>query len=414
MNFIKNKNGFLADAFILTLGTSLAQLIPLIFYPILSRLFSPADFGILATLTSITGVIGVIASGKYETVVLIAVNKINAANIIGLALSLALSFLMIVFVCFYFFSDQISIFFNEPTLKYWIFLCPFMAFFICIYQCYNEWCVRNKYFTSLSLNKITNTSAVTLSKVTLGGINLMGGLIIGDILGRFISAVACVYHALRIDRSFFFNLSFARMKILAKRYKSCPFYIMPAQLLNTLGGELPIFLFAIYFNSSEIGYYSMALMVLSLPASVISLAIRDVFRKRANDEYIKYGIFKHIYIKTFSLLTILSIIGFSVFFVIAPALFSTVLGDKWILAGKYAQILCPMVAISFVTEVGSSMFIIAEKMKEAMWWQCCYLLLSIGDGIVLFNDRTKHSLSDQLENVIPFCLLFKDSDRLIY
>ena len=78
--FFYKRKGFLTDAFIVTLGTIAAQVLPLIFYPVLTRLFSPADFGILATITAITGVLTVIVTGKYETIVLIVDDKKDTAG----------------------------------------------------------------------------------------------------------------------------------------------------------------------------------------------------------------------------------------------------------------------------------------------------------------------------------------------
>ena len=387
--FKRLKNDFIKDTAILTGGTIVAQIIPLIFYPILSRLFLPSEFGLLAIVTSVTTLIGVIATGKYEYVILITRSKKSAANLILLTLLLSFSILLICEIAFIFLGTLLSNILNEPSLKYWILVSPPIAFFIIIYQCYNEWCVRNHYFTNISINKITNTSVITLSKLLLGkGIIIPGGLIIGEILGRFISATACIYHSLKKDYLLFLSPSFRQIRFLIFRYAECPKYVMPAQLLNTVGGEIPVFVLGALFNATELGYYSMACMILSLPSSIISLAVRDAFRKKANDIYKTNGECHNIYTKTLSVLMFISFIGFSIFYLIAPDLFAFVLGKEWTKAGIYARILCPMVAISFVSEVGFSMFIIAEKMKAILWWQTDYLILtiiSLSIGILFFN-----------------------------
>ena len=71
---IIGKSEFAKNTFTLTLGTSIAQFFPLIFYPILVRIFSPKDFGLLATLTSITGILAVLATGKLTPKVIITVD----------------------------------------------------------------------------------------------------------------------------------------------------------------------------------------------------------------------------------------------------------------------------------------------------------------------------------------------------
>jgi len=143
------------------------------------------------------------------------------------------------------------------------------------------------------------------------------------------------------------------------------------------------------FSTAQLGYFAMAISVLALPASLISLAIRGTFRKQAYDIYKRTGNCYKSYKKTLSVMAVISFFGFSLFYLIAPQLFSIVLGKEWITAGEYARILVPIVAISFVSETGSSMFIIAEKMKRLLLWQSVYFLLtliSVLIGIFLFKD----------------------------
>ena len=389
----KNRgNSFIKNSFILTFGTVVAQIIPLVFYPILSRFFSPSDFGVFAAVNSITSIIVVIASGKYESVILITKTKRGASNLIWLILIISFLSLSLFEVLFYFTSVPISHFFEIPSLSSWIYICPPTAFLIIIYQSYNEWCVRNRYFGSLSVNKVINAGSATVLKTLFGWTNIFsGGLIAGDFLGRTISASACVVNALKRDKELFSSPSFRQMRWLGKRYIDCPRFILPAQLLNALGGELPVLLMAAYFNTTQIGYYAMAITILALPALVISQAVRDVFRKHADEIYRHTGNCFSIYKKTIFVMTLISLVGFSLFYLIAPTLFSFVLGKEWVTAGEYARIMCPIVAISFVSETVSSMFIVGEKMKRLLWWQSLYFLLTLISlliGIFIFKDIT--------------------------
>ena len=84
-----------------------------------------------------------------------------------------------------------------------------------------------------------------------------------------------------------------------------------------------------------------------------------------------------------------SLLVFSLLFIVAPWVFSFVLGEQWKEAGVYARVLSPMLAISFVSEVGTAMFFIAEKMKDLMKWQITYFscsLFSLWLGVYVFND----------------------------
>jgi O-antigen/teichoic acid export membrane protein len=384
------KSEFAKNAFTLSIGTSIAQVFPMLFYPILGRIFTPLEFGVLATLTSITSILTVLASGNYENSILITRSKKDAANIIGLVLLLSSSFLLISFIITQIISIQISVWFNEPSLKKWLFVCPISAFAIIIFNCYNEWCVRNKYFVSLSWNKITNSAATTLSKLLFGFVKVVSnGLVIGDLIGRIISAAGCVFRVLQKDKTELFQMSFKRMRYLAKRYVEFPKYSLPAQLLSAIGGSFPVLLIGAYFKSIEVGYFAMTMNVLSVPISVVSIAIRDVFRQRANEEFVKTGSCVRIYKRLLKILIFWGVLGSLVLFFALPVIFSIVLGNQWRVSGEYSQILLPMITIDFVSMCLSGVLIITEKIKIVLYWQIyyvCITIISLLLGCFIFHD----------------------------
>lgn len=389
-NRIPIKGEFAKNALTLTIGTGIAQVFPMLFYPILGRIYTPAEFGLLATLTSIISILVVLSTGKYESTILIADSKKDAANIVGLVLLLSFSILIISFVALQLLQSQFAEWFNEPNLKKWLFICPIGAYAIIILNCYNEWCVRNKYFVSLSWNKIINSAAITINKVLFGFVNFISsGLIVGDITGRIISAVVVVIRALRKDKTDLFDISSSQMVLLAKRFVEFPKFILPAELINVIGFSLPVFIIGIYFNSIEVGYYSMTMNVLFVPISVISVAIRDTFRQRANEEYIKTGSCDKIFVRLFRILTFWGVIASVILFFALPTIFAIVLGEQWRIAGEYSQILLPMITINFVSTSLWGVLIIVEKTKMALYLEIYYTittLISLLVGCIIFQD----------------------------
>ena len=390
LNRLPIKSEFAKNAFTLTLGTSIAQVFPMLFYPILCRIFTPVEFGLLATLSSITIILALLASGRYEKSVLIADSKNDAANIIGLTLLVSFSILLILFLLLQLFSGQLELWLNEPSLTKWLFVCPISAYAIIIFGCYNEWCVRNKYFINLAWNKIINSSAITLSKLLFGFVKIFSnGLVIGDLLGRTISAVVCVFRALQKDKTELFQMSFKRMQHLAKQYDEFPKINLPGELINAISLSLPVFFIGAYFNNIEVGYYAMTMNVLSLPVSVISLAIKDVFRQRANEVYVKTGNCVDIYKHILKILIFLGVLGTIILFFILPDIFSLVLGKNWRIAGEYSQILLPMIAVEFVSTSLNGVLIITNKIKIVLYWQIFFILItsiSLLLGSLIFNE----------------------------
>lgn len=390
LKLLSLKGEFAKNTLTLSVGTAIAQAFPIVFYPILGRLYSPSEFGLLATLSAITAILVVVGTAKYEGSILIAETKSDAANIIGFTLILSFITLLFAYFILLLMGNLLTVWLKEPDIKLWLIVCPVSAFVIIIFNCYNEWCVKNKYYLHLATNKITNAAATTLGKLMFAFISLFGnGLVIGDVAGRIISASGCTYRFLKYDKPYFMNVSFKGMRMMALRYIEFPKYFLPAQILNTVGFSLPVFLIGSYFNSKEVGYYAMTLNVLSVPMSVLSLAIRDVFRQRAQQEYQQNGNCRDIYNRLFRLLGIWSFTGTLLIFFLLPQVFSIALGSQWKIAGEYSQILLPMMAINFIGTALEGVLIISEKLKSILIWQIYYVFITVASLLlssIIWND----------------------------
>lgn len=411
------KGEFARNAITLTLGTSIAQILNFLIYPVLSRLFSPSDFGVYATISSITTILAVMGTGRYEKSVLIADSKNDAANVIGLSLLIGIIVNLTILSTFLLFSKPISLLFNAPYLEKWLFICPIGALSINIYNCYNEWCVRNKYFTNLSFNKITNSSAIALNKFLFGILKLSDfGLIIGDLLGRLITAVVSVFYALKKDKHEFLQISVKKLKIQALKFIDFPKVFLPGELINSITLALPIFFIGANFSKNEVGLYSTAMSLLFLPVSVIAYTIKDVFRQKANEDFRKSGNCYVSYTKLFKILVLSSIVGFVILFPILPGAFSFILGDNWRPSGEFSQILLPMIVAEFIATPLNGVFIVTNQLRITFYWQIMFLLctvLSLFIGIKFFDDITMclicYSIGRTLAFILDTVLSFKYS-----
>lgn len=375
------KKSFVKDSFILTLGTSIAQLCPILIYPILGRIYAPNDFGTFATIYAFVSIFAAISTGKYEYSILIADNNQKSANIIVMSLSISVIVLLLITVFLFCFGRLLGMFVHVKVEL--LLLCPMWAFFVNVFNIYNEWCVRNKSFKRLATNKIVSSTMVSGLKLLCGIRNGWGtGLIWGDILGRMVTAIVCLYKMFKADYNLFAKVNVKEMLELAKRYINFPKYTMPDQLLNTLGSSIPILLLGKYYTTSDVGYYSMTMTVLSIPVNVISFSVRDVFRQKANEKYKKDGDIRDIFLKLLSILSLaVFIISLLVIFFL-PLLFKIVLGEQWLQAGYLAQIMLPMIALDFIAMSLSGVLTITEKLGQALKWQICYSVISIGSVLL--------------------------------
>jgi O-antigen/teichoic acid export membrane protein len=100
-----------------------------------------------------------------------------------------------------------------------------------------------------------------------------------------------------------------------------------------------------------------------------------VFKQRATEDYHNFGNCKSIFLKTFRNLSLLGALPFLILFIWGPELFGFVFGEKWAIAGKYAQILTPMFMLKFITNPLSYVFYIFEKQQYNLLGQLVMLVL---------------------------------------
>ena len=75
------KSEFSKNVLTLVTGTTIAQSIPIAISPILTRIYTPEDFGVLALFISITTILGTIANGRYELAIVLPKRDNNALEL---------------------------------------------------------------------------------------------------------------------------------------------------------------------------------------------------------------------------------------------------------------------------------------------------------------------------------------------
>ncbi len=370
-------------------GTVVAQVLPLLFYPIFTRLYSPADFGTFATISMIATPLAIVASGAYEQAFLIVRSSLATANLflfimLRCAIVLLPCLLLLLLV-----RGSIATALADPALRSTLIFVPLVSFGQVIYNCTSEWLVREKAFKGLTINRIWQSGALALPKLGFGiGGWFSGGLVLGEALGRFLYVG---YSFRRIWRGPIgrFTTSRSRMATMAKRYRSFPRLMVPDQLINTFAGSIHVLIIGYAFGPAELGYVSLLFSALYLPVTIVSSSFKDVFRQRASVDYARDGNCRPIYVKLLFPVILLGLASFGVLYLISPQLFVFVFGPKWAVVGEYARILIPMFFFNFVAMSLGGVLIIAKKIGVSLGWQIISLILAsmaLLTGVAVFQN----------------------------
>jgi O-antigen/teichoic acid export membrane protein len=375
---IGNAGSFRRNALVLTGGTLVAQGLPLILYPVFTRMYVPAEFGVFATVSLLASVAAILASGTYEQAILIARSRRVAAHVAAYALyrsAIVLAVLLVSSIPVAAVSLRLGV---DAAVVRWLPAVPLVAAALVLYNGYTEWCVRSRFFGELSRVRIWQTSAIAAARLALGALApAINGFVAGDVVGKLVSAGRCGRMLRKRDAPYLYIHTLARARAAAQRYAHVARYTLPDQLINTLGGSIHVLFFSAAFGTEQLGYIALVLSVMYVPVTVVSSAVKDVFRQRASVEYASQGTCRPTYVRLLLPLSVLAALGFGTLYLVSPALLPLVLGPGWEVAGEYARILTPLFFWNFVSMSLGGVLVIAQRTDVSLAWQAASLALTV-------------------------------------
>lgn len=397
---LKPKSEFGRNILTLMTGTTIAQSIPVAITPILTRLYTPEDFGMLAMFVALTAIIGSVANGRYELAIMLPEKDEESINIAALCLLIAVGLSLFILITVVAFSSQIVHLLDNQGIKFWLYFVPFVVLMTGMFNALNYLNTRKLLYKDIA--KANIYKSVGMASIQLGvGFVKSGatGLISGQIVAQMISNYRLAKNAKQnYDTN---TVKLSEITRLAKRYQDFPKFSMWAVLANSLAYNLTNILISFYYSIATLGFYSLAQKILGMPASLIGGSIGQVYFQEATTEKQQTGNAVDTFNKTIKKLLILSVAMFTPLYFILPAVFEIVFGQEWRIAGKYAQIILPFVAAQFVAAALSNTNNIFEKQKIALLWQIGLLLLSI--GLIFYSNFFQIEFFEFLKN-LSICL----------
>lgn len=357
-------NTFYKNITIVASGNIIARLITILLTPIITRIYSPADYGIYNVFMSVIGITGALATLRYSVTIPVASDEKLADNLLRLCF-LITSFLSLLWLAFVlFFGDNISIHFQTESLKSFLWLIPIVFFGKGIYEALNNWAVRYRDFKLITRTKLTQSVSSSIVKISLGLLNIKPlGLLIGYIVSETAGITKILSKLTRTRPHFFKEFSLPEIKSAAIRYKRFPLVQSWSQLLLATGSQLPVLLLGLYYNAEVVGIFGLANTMIRLPMDLIGQSVSQVYF----GEISKFGKNnpQKIYNLTVTLIKRLLKVGIIPIALIAflgSWIFSLVFGSEWYDAGMYARLLSFYVLFAFISAPVANIFNVYERM----------------------------------------------------
>jgi len=367
------KNAFARGVSVLVGGTAGAQVLLVLAAPLLTRLYSPEDFGLLAVYASLLALIGVISSLRYELAIPLPEDDGEAANVAVLCLILVVLSTILTGVLVLLMGSAIAAALGVPTLAGYLWLLPVGVLLTGFYSVFNYWAVRTKRFTTIAGTKLRQavaTLAIQLAAFKLGGI----ALLLGQVAGKGVGTTTLGLPAL--SSTGFKQVSWAGIKKAGSRYRRFPIFTTWAGLFNTGGTQLPPVMIAAFFTAAGAGLYALAHRVLTLPLTLFGSALQSVFLSSAAEAYRNNQLAGKVP-RLLDILIQIAVPPALILALTAPDLFALVFGEEWREAGVMAQWMTPWLVMQFCTGPLTIINAVAEKQHLGLIMQAQLFLVRV-------------------------------------
>ena len=376
IDYIK-KSEFVGNFKILASGILVSQFITICSSPIITRLYSPSEFGIYALFTAILAIIVPVACGRYDIATVVVKDDSEGDELFFLSFIVGLIISVVLFLVTVFLETPLREILNADKLGYWWYVLPATIFLKSLFTNLKSYANRYKNYSIISYGQIILAVLQTIFLISLSFIGLSSS---GLFISNLISSIMVLIILLLFYKNFFLKSrwpGFKKLFKVAKKYIKFPFIQGFSTLFNTIRFMLPIIFLTKYFPDIFVGYYALVMKVIFFPLTFLSQSISTLNMKKIAE----------ITNKKINPTNYLIKISFVVFIIIffpsiivmkyGPNIFSFVFGSKWIMAGEFASIIMPGLFCMFIASTLGQVFAATGRLYISGAWYVSFFFIQL-------------------------------------
>lgn len=346
-------------AAVLISGKAGLHLIALFSQPLLTRLYSPAQFGEFAFFNSIMAIIFIAASGRYEAGIVLTKTPAQAGRLFQLSQYVLIAYTLSI-VIFLIMIPEYSKqwFFDKGFTPFYLWAIPAMIIFSGYWQIVNNWLIRFQKFSMISLTLFIQRIVILMAALAAFYLPVPGnGLIFSMFIGFLVIFMGSVF-----IKPPPFEASFRNIKQYAFHFRDFPFFSAPTLFINLFMIHLPVLWITFFYSKENAGSFSLAYTLISVPVQFLHVSLGQIFYQRLAQtrKSLRYPLLLR-YCKLFILFLIPGAIIATIF---GEQLCRIFLGDNWSETGKMVSIMALLMIIQGLS--GLFMYVINVMRKQQL------------------------------------------------
>ena len=368
-------SSFITNVLKLVSGSVTSQILSILLVPLITRIYSPDDFGISQLFISISGILVIFSTFSYQFAIMLPKEDEDSVNVVSLCVVLVTIVSYTNSIIVILLPNEIEYLLNAPGMSKYLIYLPPVIFFNGLFFAQNYWLSRRIRYGVISASRISNTLSTKIFQLIISLWNISPfGLIVGYVAGYGIADIFML-KGVKQDIKLFKKVSIKKMKEMAIKYKSFPLFSSWSTLANTISPQVPTFLLAYYYGTSVVGYFSLANQVVNMPMGILGMAIGQVFFQQISE--VKNGkttgnmkaIVEEVYKKLISI----GIFPMILLIILGEEIFTFAFGKSWSISGTYVKILVPWIFLVFISSPISTLYNVFERQR--VWLTFSMVLL---------------------------------------
>lgn len=368
---------FLRKFIMLSSGTVVGQGLVVASSPLLTRFFTPTEFGLFAILSALAGIAGVASALRLEFSIPIAPDDGDAAALVKATMLAAAAMSGLMALAVYWLGAWLMVLLKAPTLTPWLWLLPGSVLAWGVGSALSFWSTRHGRFGINGLMQTLQLGSQAAGQIALG---LAGTGAPGLIIGYFIGYAARLAHQLahlpHAEWRAIAGQPMARVWRMARREWRYPAIVFPSSLLQSICQLAPAILIAALYGPAMAGLYALSQRIVGLPVRLFSEAASQVLLSELRNA--RSSALHRLFLRTLALFSALGVAGALPLLLFGPALFALIFGEPWREAGVIVQLLLPLHVARFVVLPISQILYSLNR-------QDIHLFSSIGNAVALIG-----------------------------
>ena len=332
-------------------STVLGQLAVILAAPLLTRLYTPMDYGAFVALTGLIVVFGVISGLRYEAAIPLCRVERDAAALVCVVILSSVTVSLIIALILVGVGPWLAAVLDlkgRESVVWWL---PVAVAAQGVFIAFDGWGIQQGRMRQLALSKITQGFALALGQLVFGfwWHGSPHGLFLAFVLAQLGSTWPMLLRIDRVQRAYFLLPKLADMRRLVVRFRQFPLYEIWARSFGTASEMLPGPFISAIFGTAASGHYGLAQRIIGAPVRLLGISAHQVYAAELTRlSHTDRPALRALFNETIRHLLIVGLVYLVVIVLFGPRLFALVFGEAWRESGEMARLLGPMYLALFV------------------------------------------------------------------